>query len=145
VRVLIQACSATAPTGIRNRALLVVLYRGGLRLGEALALAPKDLDPARGTVRVLHGKGDRARTVGLDPGALAVVERGWRNARSWGSRPGGSTPTGSATPTPPNSPKKAIPINLVQAQLGHSSLATTDRYLRHIAPATLAETMRRRE
>src|SRR2546426_5931752 len=41
VRALIRACSATAPTGIRNRALLVVLYRGGLRVGEALALDPR--------------------------------------------------------------------------------------------------------
>jgi integrase len=32
-----------------------------------------------------------------------------------------------------------------QAQLKHSSLATTDRYLRHIAPATLVQAMRRRE
>ena len=37
------------------------------------------------------------------------------------------------------------PINLVQAQLGHSSLATTDRYLRHIAPRQLVAAMRRRE
>ncbi|MGH9023642.1 MAG: tyrosine-type recombinase/integrase [Acidimicrobiia bacterium] len=79
-RALIAACSATAPTGIRNRALLVVLYRGGLRLDEALSLFPKYLDPARGTVRVLHGKGDKARTVVLDPLALAVVER-WATER----------------------------------------------------------------
>jgi integrase len=50
-----------------------------------------------------------------------------------------------ATPAPPNWPKGAHPINLVQAQLGHSSLATSDRYLRHIAPAALVEAMRRRE
>lgn len=75
VRALIRACSAKAPTGIRNRALIVTLYRGGLRLAEALSLYPKDVDPARGNIRVLHGKGDRARTVGLDPGAMAVLER----------------------------------------------------------------------
>jgi integrase/recombinase XerD len=39
---------------------------------------------------------------------------------------------------------EAVPLNLVQAQLGHSSLATTDRYLRHIAPAQLIEAMRAR-
>ena len=37
------------------------------------------------------------------------------------------------------------PAPLIQAALGHSSLATTDRYLRHIAPAELIETMRSRE
>ena len=42
VRALIKACSGRAPTGVRNRALLTVLYRGGLRLDEALSLLPTD-------------------------------------------------------------------------------------------------------
>ena len=58
VRGLIKAASGRAPTGIRNRALLGLLYRGGLRISEALALEVKDLDQNAGTVRVLHGKGD---------------------------------------------------------------------------------------
>ncbi len=81
VRSLIQAASSRAPTGIRNRALIVMLYRGGLRISEALDLRLKDIDRQAGTVRILHGKGDRARTVGLDPEAFAVVER-WIDARS---------------------------------------------------------------
>ena len=40
VRALLRACSSRAPTGIRNRALIACLYRGGLRLAEALALSP---------------------------------------------------------------------------------------------------------
>jgi site-specific recombinase XerD len=52
-----------------------VLYRGGLRISEALALRPADVDPARGTVRVMDGKGGKPRTVGLDVGALAAVQR----------------------------------------------------------------------
>ena len=50
-----------APTGIRNRALLAVLFRSGLRISGALALYPKDLDPVGGSLRVLHGKGNKAR------------------------------------------------------------------------------------
>ncbi len=80
VKALIRACSSRAPTGIRNRALLTLLYRGGLRLSEALALYPKDVDPDHGTVTVLHGKGNKRRTVGLDPGAFAVLER-WMDRR----------------------------------------------------------------
>jgi site-specific recombinase XerD len=57
VQALIGACSHCAPTGVRNRALLTILYRGGVRISEALALQPKDLDPESGTVRVLNGKG----------------------------------------------------------------------------------------
>ncbi|MBJ7597085.1 MAG: hypothetical protein DLM67_22955 [Candidatus Nephthysia bennettiae] len=72
---LIRAPSNRAPTGIRNRALLVVMYRGGLRIGEALAVKPAAVDSRAGTVRVMHGKGDSSRVVGrswLDGGARAV-------------------------------------------------------------------------
>src|SRR2546428_6776683 len=37
-----------------------------------------------------------------------------------------------------------LPMNLIQAQLGHSSLATTSRYLAHIAPAELVKAMQAR-
>src|SRR4029453_10118194 len=56
VRGLITACSNRAPTGVRNRALVVLLYRGGCRISEALRLRPKDLDRAAGTITVLRGK-----------------------------------------------------------------------------------------
>ena len=81
MRALIKVCSNRAPTGIRNRALLVLLYRGGLRITETLRLHPKDLDRSSGTVTVLRGKGGKRRTIGLDPGAFAVVER-WLDVRT---------------------------------------------------------------
>ncbi|MFN9787327.1 MAG: tyrosine-type recombinase/integrase [Planctomycetia bacterium] len=81
VRQLVRACSNRAPTGTRNRALLTLLYRTGLRISEALALHPKDLDPAEGRVVVRHGKGDKARVVGLDHESFAVIER-WMDRRS---------------------------------------------------------------
>ncbi len=77
---LLRAPSTRAPTGVRNRALLVVLYRAGLRVSEALALRPKDLDREAGSVRVLHGKGDKARVVGMDPEAFAALDR-WLDVR----------------------------------------------------------------
>ena len=49
------------------------MYRAGLRVSEALALRPADVNLTDGTVRVLHGKGDKPRTVGLDPGAVDAV------------------------------------------------------------------------
>ncbi len=75
IHALLAQCSGRAPTGIRNRALLVTLWRGGLRISEALALLPKDIDLNQGTLRVLHGKGNKARTVGIDPQACAVIEK----------------------------------------------------------------------
>ncbi len=80
VKTLIRACSNRAPTGIRNRALITVIYRAGLRLSEALAVQPKDINPDAGTVTVLHGKGDKRRVVGLDPGSMAIVLR-WVDKR----------------------------------------------------------------
>jgi hypothetical protein len=44
----------------------VVLWRAGLRVQEALALAEHDLDPRRGSVLVRNGKGGRRREVGID-------------------------------------------------------------------------------
>jgi site-specific recombinase XerD len=80
VRLLVRACSSRAPTGIRNRALLTLLYRTGLRIAEALALHPKDLDAAEGRVAVRHGKGDKARIVGLDHESFTMIER-WMDRR----------------------------------------------------------------
>jgi integrase len=52
--------------GIRLRELIVVLWRGGLRIQEALSLIESDLDPRRGGILVRAGKGNRRREVGMD-------------------------------------------------------------------------------
>src|SRR2546426_9151399 len=54
------------PHGRRLRAMLVMLWRGGLRVEEALALTEHDLEPQRGSVLVGHGKGGRRREFGMD-------------------------------------------------------------------------------
>ena len=78
---LLDACSQRAPAGLRNRALIAVLYRAGLRINEALDLFPKDIDLEHGSIRILNGKGGRARTVGIDPAAGTVVGR-WLPVRA---------------------------------------------------------------
>jgi len=40
---------------------------------------------------------------------------------------------------------EGIPMPIIQQQPGHTSLATTDRYLSHIAPKQVIETIRKRE
>ena len=62
--------------GWRLHALIVVLWRGGLRIQEALALAEHDLDPRRGSLLVRNGKGGRRREIGMDTG-------GWEQLRPW--------------------------------------------------------------
>jgi len=77
---LIKACSTRAPTGVRNRALIAVLWRCGLRISEALALELRDVDLDAGTVRVRHGEGDKSRTVGVDEQTAALLAR-WLDRR----------------------------------------------------------------
>jgi site-specific recombinase XerD len=71
---LLRACSKRAPSGRRNRALIAVLWRCGLRLGEALALTPKDVDLQEFVVRVQRGKSGR-RVVGLDISTALLIEQ----------------------------------------------------------------------
>ena len=52
--------------GLRLRALIAVLWRAGLRISEALALNEADIDIARGSLLVRHGKGDKRREAGMD-------------------------------------------------------------------------------
>ena len=52
--------------GNRLAGLIVVLWRAGLRINEALSLTENDLDERRGSILVRHGKNDRRREVGMD-------------------------------------------------------------------------------
>ena len=74
IEALLLACCSDKWTDRRNYALIVLMYRAGLRVSEALALRPCDIDLERGAIRILHGKGNRARTVGIDRGATKSIE-----------------------------------------------------------------------
>ena len=80
IELLMKQCSRRAPTGVRNRALVAVLWRCGLRIGEARGLAVKDFDPDSGTLVVQRGKGGRRRVVGVDSGTVALIGR-WLEVR----------------------------------------------------------------
>jgi len=176
VHAILAACGTTV-SGIRNRALTTVLYRAGLRISEALALFPKDVDSAGYSIRVLHGKGDQARTVGIDPAAVTVINN-WlalRERHGFGdTQPLFCTMTGrhvGASYVRTLLPRLArqvgitkrvhahgfrhthayelmmegIPIGIIQRQLGHVSLATTDIYLSHIAPRQVIDAIATRD
>lgn len=174
---LLRACSSKAPTGQRNAALVVLLWRAGLRCSEALDLHPKDIDAQAHTVRILHGKGNRSRTVGLDATAFAVIAR-WMDSRKMlginGRAPllctlkAGKLNSSYVRALLPRLARKAgiekrvhahglrhshaadlvregVPVNLIQRQLGHASLAVTSAYLDHIAPEHVVAVIRDRE
>ncbi len=66
--------------GQRLRALIVLLWRAGLRVGEALALQESDLDPIRGAILVRRGKGGKRREVGMDRWAWGQLDP-WLHTR----------------------------------------------------------------
>jgi integrase/recombinase XerD len=184
VSALLRQCSTAAPTGIRNRALITVLYRGALRINEALELTASDINPAEGTIRVLHGKGDEPRTAWVDEGAMAMIQR-WMDIRNryprrtCQGRRGAYVPLFCTLKGGPLNDRyvrpmlhriadakhanigkrvhphgfrhswshdramEGVPAVVIQAQLGHKHLSTTDAYLRDIAPADVIATLRK--
>jgi site-specific recombinase XerD len=80
VGLILAGCSMRAPTGVRNRALITLLYRSGLRITEALALKPGSVDLSAHTARVLHGKGNKATVRGFHPSADDALMR-WLDTR----------------------------------------------------------------
>ncbi|MGH2946159.1 MAG: tyrosine-type recombinase/integrase [Solirubrobacteraceae bacterium] len=62
--------------GRRLRGLIVILWRAGLRIQEALALVEADLDQRCGALLVRRGKGGRRREVGMDAW-------GWDELQPW--------------------------------------------------------------
>jgi site-specific recombinase XerC len=64
--VAVMRAAGDSPEGLRLRGIIIVLWRAGLRISEALALNETDLDPDRGSLLVRHRKGDRPREVGMD-------------------------------------------------------------------------------
>jgi len=171
---LLSACSSKAPTGIRNQALIVVLWRTCLRIKEALDLLPKDI--SGDSIRVHSGKGDRARTVGLDPESSAVIERWVTKRREMGFKPSQrlfcklkgepidtsycrhlfkrlAKKAGLDKRVHPHGLRHSGAVHLldeghnvvvISQQLGHSNLATTNTYLNHLKPADVISAMQSR-
>lgn len=70
--------------------MIVILWRAGLPILEALSLTELDLDPRLGSVLVRRGKGGRRREIGMDVWGFEHIQP-WLEARR----------------TPSNSPAKA--------------------------------------
>jgi site-specific recombinase XerD len=163
-----------APTSIRNRALVAVLWRCGLRVSEALALRHGDIDTARGRLTVRRGKGAKTRTVGLDSGTAALLGA-WTDLTDSPTRSALIFQTLDGSPVSASyvrsmlirkSRKLGLPqlhphalrhafaaglvreghnIRTVQSQLGHSSLQTTAVYLASIGEDEAAEAIASRD
>lgn len=164
-------------TAGRNRAIVVLAWRAGLRCAEILALGLRDIG-ADGTVRIRRGKGDRARTVALDPASLAIVQ-GWIVERAkccairrhtplvctLGGRRVQSSyvramlarlgrrasiekrvhPHGLRHTFAAELAHEGVQLHVIQAALGHTNIATTSRYVSHVAAPEVVAALRGRQ
>lgn len=161
-----EAISAFA--ALRDRLVLEVLYGGGLRVSEAVALSYGDVDFGTGSARVL-GKGRKERICPLGDAAMAVMQK-FRSTHALGSGRGDPVlvTEGGARLTPgfvqklvkrylaladlpmditPHKLRHSYATHLlnagadlrsVQELLGHASLTTTQIYT-HTSVARLKE------
>jgi site-specific recombinase XerD len=119
---------------VRLRGLVVVLWRAGLRISEALALTESDLDATRGAILVRHGKGGKRREVGMD-------RWGWQQLDPWLQLHAAARRARMRRRFAPHQLRHAhaveisregVPLLAIQRQLGHADLAITSVYLRGI-------------
>jgi site-specific recombinase XerD len=129
--------------GSRLRAMIVVLWRAGLRIQEALALAEHDLDYRRGSVLVRNGKGGRRREVGMDEWGAAVRLEFRRLAARAGVRRR-FAPHQLRHAHALELAREGVPLNIIQRQLGHANLGTTSIYLQGIDPEEIITAVRAR-
>ena len=87
---LLAAPDVATPIGLRDRAMLELLYACGLRVSELVTLDVARLNFAQGVVRIM-GKGSKERLVPVGDEALAWVQRYLREARPL-MVPDGSSP-----------------------------------------------------
>jgi site-specific recombinase XerD len=74
------AAVINATRSLKQRAIFMTIYATGMRSCEVRGLKAKDIDSARGQIRVL-GKGDKQRLVPLSPFLLYTLRSYWVNCR----------------------------------------------------------------
>ena len=160
---LLDALPERSAAGLRDHALLELLYATGLRVAECCGLDLDDVDRRRGAVRVM-GKGGKERVVPAGDAALEAVEA-WLAVRGEGRGALFINPRGSRLSTrgvqrivkrraraagidrrvSPHTLRhtfathmlgEGADLRLIQELLGHSRLSTTQRYT-HVSPEQL--------
>ena len=180
VMALAEQCNKGA-SGLRNKVLIIVLYRCGLRVSEVLGIRSSDYNQNEGTLRVI-GKGHKMRMVGLDSQTRMNLDLWMIKRKELGINGGGNPQIfcgisknnhGQAIQTvyvrnllkrladkagiekrvTPHQMRhsfahsllnEGIGLKHIQISLGHSSIATTSKYLQRFNPRETIETIKSR-
>jgi integrase/recombinase XerD len=144
--------------GLKQRVLLMTAYSAGLRVGELVSLKITDIDAARMTIRVKQGKGGKDRYAILSQNLLTELRTYWKRYRPsiWlfpNRAKNGSLSRNEAWHIFNQAKKRAgikkgrgihtlracfathlleagVDLRSIQFLLGHSSILSTQRYLR---------------
>ncbi len=81
IRAILAEFWRDTPGEIRNKALIVFLYRGAARIGATLRMTPGDIDWTHGLVRIYRDKGGKTRSISLDGRAMGYLGR-WAEKRA---------------------------------------------------------------
>jgi integrase/recombinase XerD len=117
VEALLKQPPLHTPRGLRDRAMLEVLYATGLRVSELVGLAVLDVSLGDGVVRVVQGKGGKDRLVPLGAEAAHWITTYLKEARH-----------AFAT----HLLNHGADLRVVQMLLGHADISTTQIYT-HVA------------
>lgn len=74
IEALLNAPDTSTPHGLRDKALLELMYAGGFRVSEAVGLTLNEINLQRGLVNTI-GKGDKQRQVPIGRAAVYWIER----------------------------------------------------------------------
>lgn len=155
---ILESVDITTPLGIRDRAILELLYSSGIRVAELTSLKLTDPDLNQGLMTV-HGKGDKIRVVPIGQIACQYIREYIQNARPkeisetilflscrglplatriiaricsrWALRAGVKkkvTPHSWRHTCATEMLKNGVDIRYIQEMLGHESLRTTQVY-----------------
>ncbi|MBT9177439.1 MAG: Tyrosine recombinase XerD [Firmicutes bacterium] len=169
IKLLLQAPNRKCPTGLRNYCVMLLIYRGGLRVGEVCGLRQTQINWADGTVRII-GKGDKERVVPLDFDTLEALTQ-WKAVKPKGSKAFFSTLRGGSVSrqyihamlnresekmgiqhTHPHMLRHTYATELldegfslrdIQQVLGHAHITTTQIYM-HVNPVQLRSKIQQR-
>ncbi len=80
---ILASCPVNTPVGLRDRAILELLYSTGIRRGEVARLNVQDFSARRGELSIIQGKGGKDRVVPVGEYASAFTQGYLKLVRPW--------------------------------------------------------------